>query len=162
MGGNISRLLNSLFLAAKADAHHSGAIYEQLEQTCKSNNLNWLLMRTLAGCSVVQFILNNYSMAIEYTHRALGLAKEQNDHNGAFSAWSYLIEYYRFLGNYQPSLRCVQRSLPLISTASLGQLQRFNHYAIMATALNSAGCSSGNRLSGRVSIARESDRQSRR
>src|SRR6266404_575109 len=125
--------------SAKADAQHSWAIYEQLEQTCKRKNFKWLLMRTHAGWSVLQFIFSNYSKAIEHTHRALELAEQMNDDNGAFNAWSYLIEYYRYIGNYDESLRCVQRSLPFISTALPGKLQRINHYAIIASAFNSAG-----------------------
>jgi CHAT domain-containing protein/Tfp pilus assembly protein PilF len=122
----------------RADIQHSKLLYEQLSQVLQSRNHKWLLMRVNVGLSVVSFSLNDYSKAIEFANRSLELAKQMNDANGALNAWSCLIEYYRQIGSYHQALHCAQMSLPLIDPGSLGIVQIWRHYAIIASALNSA------------------------
>lgn len=122
----------------KADLQHSKSMYEQLSPVFRRRNFIWLLMRVNVGLSVANFSLNNYSRAIEFASRSLELAKQMNDGNGALNAWSCLIEYYRYIGNYSQALHCVQESLPFIDPASLGVVQIWRHYAIIAAAFNSA------------------------
>ncbi len=111
----------------------------QLTQICERENYKWLLARTLLSLSSAQFNLNEYSKAIEYNHRSLKLAREIEDLIGTFNALSVLIEYYRYIGNYQQSLYCIQQSLPLFDSPSLNPTQIWRHCSIIAWAYNSAG-----------------------
>jgi len=124
-------------VAAKPE--QSLSTFKRLARVCRKEHYTWLHMRTLASFSSAHFNLNDYSEAIRLSAQSLNMAEEAGDAIGVFNALSFLTEYYRYVGNYPMSLECIIRSLPYLDTCPLNPLQKWRHYSIIASSLNSAG-----------------------
>lgn len=124
---------------ASGDTQRSLASLKPLARACDREGFKWLMMRALLIVSSGLFNLNEYSKAIETCNRSLGLAEQLGDTVGTFNALSILVEYYRYIGNYDQSVECVRRSLQYIESCPLNQIQVWRHYSIIASSLNSSG-----------------------
>jgi CHAT domain-containing protein/cytochrome c-type biogenesis protein CcmH/NrfG len=101
----------------------------RLDKECESKSYKWLRVRSLYGLSGVHFNLNDPSKAIAYGKEALRLAEEINDADGALKATIPIIEYYRYLGNYDQCLSSIGLSL---SFDSLEPIQAWRHHWVMS------------------------------
>src|ERR1700730_11090986 len=108
------------------------AIVEPLASACERSGFIGLLVRTLYLQSIVHFNLNEHSKAIDFARRSFEIAERTNDSVAMLNAFSSLIEYHRYLGNYQKALSYIQRSLPLVNSTSLDPLQACRHYGFEA------------------------------
>jgi CHAT domain-containing protein len=115
------------------------AVLNRLTSVCEDKEYKLLLVRYLYTLSTVRFNLNERSKALDYSKQSLNLAEQIDDTSGMVKALIPLIEYYRYLGNYQQSLHYIQRSLPLIENSSLEPLQTYRHYWVIASAFYSFG-----------------------
>jgi CHAT domain-containing protein len=121
------------------DDSESSTLLQPLLTLCQDKRYRWLQVRVLYLLAAIQIDSNEHSKAIEFAGRSLAVADETNDVVGALNALSSLTEYYRYLGNYEKSLACLERSLPLASSISMDPIQRIRVYGFQATALASAG-----------------------
>ena len=96
-------------------------------------------MRTLHILSGAEYNLSEYSRALAHNRQSLTLAEEMGDTIGTFSTLSILGEQYRNIGNYAKALDCVQRSLAIIDSCPLNEVQIAQHYGIVASTLSSSG-----------------------
>lgn len=120
----------------EAESH---AMVEYQVSACETSGFGWLVTRNLYLQSLLEFNLNEHSNAIAFARRSLELAEKSSDTVGMLNALSSLVEYSRYLGDYDQSLGYVQRSLPLVSLISLDPIQGSRHYGFEATAFAAAG-----------------------
>ena len=123
------------------DTQRGLTILTDLTRDCEQHNYRWLLMKTLQKTSSAKYNLKEYSNAIDYATRALGLAQLIGDEIGAFDALDTLTELYRAINNYSQALNSVARSQPLLDCCSFNSIKVWRHYAIRALAFYSAGLS---------------------
>jgi CHAT domain-containing protein/cytochrome c-type biogenesis protein CcmH/NrfG len=116
------------------------AVLEPLLQPLELKNHRWLLMRVLYVLSGAEYNLGDYSKSIEHNIRSLALAQDLDDRIGTFNALSILVEQYRYIGNLEQSLSCIDRSLSLLNSWGLTPIQIAQHHAIVSAALLSANC----------------------
>ncbi|HKP37845.1 MAG TPA: CHAT domain-containing protein [Pyrinomonadaceae bacterium] len=119
------------------DTQRSVATFTKLVSAFERQNYKWLLMRTLHLLSGAKYNLAEYSRGIDYNRRALALAEKMGDTIGAFNALAILIEQYRYLGNFRQAMASIERSLPLIESCALNQVQVAQYYSIIATVFSS-------------------------
>lgn len=117
----------------------SQKILVSLVVASETNGYRWLQVRCLYLLSTVHFALNAHSRAVYFAQLAINLAHQSNDPVGMLNAVSALIEYYRYLGNYQKSLAYIQSALPLLSAISLDPVQGARHYGFAAVAFAAVG-----------------------
>ncbi len=122
-----------------SDTQRSVTILEPLASYFDRHNHKWLFMRALHLLSGAEYDLSEYSKALNHNHRSLALAEQMGDAIGAFNTLSILIEQYRYIGNYEQALACVQGSLFIIDSCALNQVQIAQHYGIIASVLSSSG-----------------------
>src|SRR4030095_1868715 len=99
----------------------------------------WLLTRALYLSAGVQFILNEHSRAISLATRSGELAERINDRVAMINAWSSLLEFNRYLGDYPKALSYVQRGFGVVDSTALDPVQGTRHYGLEAIAFASAG-----------------------
>lgn len=121
------------------DQKQSQQILDPLLLACESRHYFWLQARILYLLSAIEFDLNEHSRAVDFGLRAAGIAERVNDSVGLLNATSALIEYYRYLGSYSKSLACIQRSVPLVTTAALDPIQGARHFSFAALAFATMG-----------------------
>ncbi|HEX3185400.1 MAG TPA: CHAT domain-containing protein, partial [Pyrinomonadaceae bacterium] len=112
---------------------------QPLINTAKTRAYQWLTVRQFYLLSILHFDLTDYSQAIDLADRSLALAERTNDAVGRLNALTSLIEYNRFLSNYDKSLEYIQRSLDLLNRTTLDPIQGSRHYGFIATSLTAAG-----------------------
>lgn len=115
------------------------AILEPLIIRCENSSYLWLLDRLLYLMSSIQFKLNQHSRAIEFGTRAATLAERTNDRVGMVNALGALIEFHRYLGDYQKALSYVSRGFGIVDSITMDPVQAIRHYGFEATAFASAG-----------------------
>jgi CHAT domain-containing protein/tetratricopeptide (TPR) repeat protein len=123
------------------DTQRGLAILTDLMRHCEQHNYRWLLMKTLQKTSSAKYNLKEYSNAIDYAIRALGLAQQMGDGIGTFDALDMLTELYRSINNYSQALNSIARSQPLLACCAFNPIKVWRHYAIVALAFHSAGLS---------------------
>jgi len=121
-----------------AQAQAALSILEPLSAKCRERRLNWLLMRVLSALAGTEFLLNEYSKAIRYAAESLALAERIGDQNGTLNALDALVEFDRSINNRRESFRYIERSLPVINCCFFNAVKLWRHYAIVASAFNSA------------------------
>jgi CHAT domain-containing protein/lipopolysaccharide biosynthesis regulator YciM len=121
------------------DQTQSRRILDPVELASENQKYLWLQARVLYLRSAIEFDLNEHSHALDFGRRAARVAKRINDPVGLLNAESSLIEYYRYLGSYEESLACIQRSVPLITATTLDPIQGNRHYGFAALAFTSIG-----------------------
>jgi len=117
----------------------SQALLEPLTLDCENRGYVWLEVRCLYLRSSIAFRLNQHSSAVDFALQAVALAERSQDAVGLLNVVSALIEYYRFMGNYEKSLAYIQRALPLVGSLSLDPVQGSRHYALSAVAFAAIG-----------------------
>lgn len=115
------------------------ALLEQLAQSFDSQNFKWLLMRTLQSLSGAQYGIDQYSKGIDYCRRALALAENIGDTVGVFNTASMLTWEYCYIANYRRSLSCGVRSLAIMDSSALNEVQISRHFHILASTCSSYG-----------------------
>jgi len=120
------------------DTSRSVAIFEKLASSFERQKYKWLFMRALHLLSGATYNLAQYSKAIDYNRRSLALAEEMGDTIGTFNALTTLIEQYRYIGNFEQALGCVQRNLSLIYSCALNEIQVAQYYGVVAAAFSSS------------------------
>lgn len=114
----------------------SKQILDALISACEARSYLWLKARCLYQRSALEFRLNQHSKAVDFALQSAALAESIGDAVGLLNAVSSLIEYYRYLGNYQKSLSYIQRALPLLEAIALDPVQGSRHYALSAIAFS--------------------------
>ena len=117
----------SLALLRSLIAKSAGANYKQLLARC------WYLL------SAIHFNQNEHSKAIEFAQKALEVASKINDRVGMINAQTSLIEYFRYLGNYDDALGYIEQAVPTVTSISMDPVQGSRHFGFGATALSAAG-----------------------
>lgn len=121
------------------DQKQSRQILDPVELASETQKYLWLQARVLYLRSAIEFDENEHSHAVDFGRRAARIASRINDPVGLLNAESSLIEYYRYLGSYEESLGCIQRSVPLITVTTLDPIQGNRHYGFAALAFTSIG-----------------------
>lgn len=114
-------------------------ILRDLAPECTQQKYRWLLMRTLHSIAGAKYTVKEYSIAIQYSSRALELAEQLGDQIGAFNELDVLTEIHRSINNYSQALGFIARSQPLLDCCSFHPLKLLRHYSIVASAFYSAG-----------------------
>jgi CHAT domain-containing protein len=118
----------------------SVALLRQLVRRSTSSNYKWLLVRSLNALADYQFsMLHEYSTAINSGNKSAKIAEEVHDTYGLISALAFLIELYRYLGNYDQSLNYILRLLPVGEANFLELKQVWLKYNQISWTLNSIG-----------------------
>lgn len=113
-------------------------ILAQLAQRFETRHHRWMQMRALHLLSGAEYNLREYSRAIDHNLQSLAIAEDINDARGAFNTLSILVEQYRYIGNYEQALHCIQQGLQLIESCDLNAGQLGQYFSIIAAALSSA------------------------
>jgi CHAT domain-containing protein len=113
-------------------------ILAHLAQRFEHRHYRWLQMRALHLLSGAEYNLREYSRAIDHNLQSLAIAEDINDSRGAFNTLSILVEQYRYIGNYEQALHCIQQGLKLIDSCDLNADQLGQYYSIIAAALSTA------------------------
>lgn len=121
-----------------ANTEQSISILSQLAQQFERSHYKWLQMRALHLLSGAEYNQSEYSRAIENNRRSVAIANEIDDARGAYNPLSILIEQYRYIGNDEQALDCVQQSLELLGSCDLNAGQLGQYFSIVAAALSSA------------------------
>ena len=119
------------------DTAQSISILAQLAQRFEQRHYRWLQMRALHLLSGAEYNLSEYSRAIAHNLQSLAIAKDLNDSRGAFNTLSILVEQYRYIGNYEQALHCIQEGLKLVDSCDLNAEQLGQYFSIIAAALSS-------------------------
>jgi CHAT domain-containing protein len=119
------------------DKERSAALLKETAWSCDEHDYKWLNARIHNALATHQFTANEYSKAIATARRAAGLAEEAHDAYGLLSAFCFLAETYRYVGNYQEALRHVQLLLPLAETIRQESKQQWLAFNEAAWTLNS-------------------------
>ncbi|MGH9969810.1 MAG: CHAT domain-containing protein [Pyrinomonadaceae bacterium] len=122
-----------------SNTKRSITVLQRLASSFERQDYKWLHMRALHLLSGAEYNFSEYSRAINHNQLSLALAEEMGDAIGAFNALSILIEQYRYIGNYGSSLACIQRSLSILDSCALNEIQIAQHYGIIASSLSSSG-----------------------
>ena len=122
-----------------ANTEQSIGIFARLATHFERKNYKWLHMRALHLLSGAEYNFREYSRAIDHNRRSLAIAEEIEDSRAAFNALSILVEQYRYIGNHDQALDCIQRSLELINSCGLAAKQIAQYFSTVAAALSSAG-----------------------
>jgi CHAT domain-containing protein/lipoprotein NlpI len=118
----------------------SVARLSQLTRLCEDSKYQWLLVRSLNALADYQFsTLHEYSTAIASGSKSAKIAEGGHDTYGLLSALAFLIELYRYLGNYDQSLDYVLRALPVGGAHFLEPKQIWLKYNQVSWTLNSLG-----------------------
>lgn len=120
------------------NAAQSINILAHLAQRFEHRHYRWLQMRALHLLSGAEYNLREYSRAIDHNLQSLAIAEDINDSRGAFNTLSILVEQYRYIGNYEQALHCIQQGLKLIDSCDLNAGQLGQYFSIIAAALSSA------------------------
>lgn len=115
----------------------SQSLFEQVKQTCEREQYLWLRVRALYGLTGVYFKLREHSKAIELGKQSLKLAEQINDTVGMLNMLTALIEFHRYIGNYEQALDYMGRSLPLLNAGLFPQHTIWRHYTYIAFTFNS-------------------------
>ena len=122
-----------------AHTEKSIGIFSRLSTHFESKKYRWLHMRALHLLSGAEYNFSEYSRAIDHNQRSRAIAEEIGDSRAAFNALSILTEQYRYIGNYEQALDCVQRSLALLNSCGLDGKQIGQYFSTVASAFSSAG-----------------------
>lgn len=118
----------------------SAALFRRLAQLSEEGGHKWLAVRSLNALADYQFsILHEYSAAIASGSRSAKIAQDAHDTYGLISALSFLMELYRYLGNYDQALNLVPRALSTWSANFLEPKQTWLKYNEISWTLNSLG-----------------------
>lgn len=123
----------------KQHQEQSRQILDSLRSACETRSYLSLEARALYLLSSLESKANEHSKAVDAGVQSARLATRINDSVGLLNAESALVEYYRYLGDYQKSLACIQRSLTLITATALDRVQGTRHYVLAAKAFASIG-----------------------
>lgn len=119
------------------DKERGAAILGELARACEDRNYKWIAVRSLNGLASYQFTFNEYSHSITSSSRSLRLAEEARDTYGLLSALSFLIEAYRYIGNYDQALAYIERSLEADGISLLEPKQQWLLYSVIAWTFHS-------------------------
>jgi CHAT domain-containing protein len=115
-------------------------LFRRLAQLSEEDGHKWLAVRSLNALADYQFsILHEYSAAIASGSRSAKIAQDAHDTYGLISALSFLMELYRYLGNYEQALNLVLRALSTWSANFLEPKQMWLKYNEISWTLNSLG-----------------------
>ncbi|HEX5701709.1 MAG TPA: CHAT domain-containing protein [Pyrinomonadaceae bacterium] len=114
------------------------AILEPLVLRIENNRYLWMLSRLFYLKSLIHFKLNEHSRAIDSANRAGDLARQTNDKVGLVNAFDSLMEFHRYLGDYQSALHYAQQSFGIVDSIALDPVQGARHYGLLAIAFASA------------------------
>lgn len=121
-----------------ANTARSIGILARLASQFERQGYKWLHMRALHLLSGAEYNLGEYSRAIDHNRSSLTIAQQIDDSRGAFNTLSILVEQYRYIGNYEESLECIQQGLLLLESCDLSPEQTGQYFSIVAAALSSA------------------------
>jgi CHAT domain-containing protein len=113
--------------------------FERLIALCEKYRFKLLLCRNLLGLASDEFSKRKYSKSIGLAFRSLEVAQQVGDEPIVFNSLEHLTDFYRAIGNNKKVLTCIQNNLEYCNCPSLNQIQRFNHYSRVASALFSVG-----------------------
>jgi CHAT domain-containing protein/Tfp pilus assembly protein PilF len=106
---------------------------------CLRRNYHWLNVRCLYLRSSFESALNQQSKAIATAREACKVAEKRGDSVGLLNLVSALVEFYRFVGNFNKSFAQFERGLPTITSLPLDPIQSSRHYSFGALAFASVG-----------------------
>lgn len=121
------------------DQERSSSLFESLINSCTNDNYKWLVVRSLNGLASNLFTANQYSRALAQVHQSAELAERAHDTYGRLSALCFLIETYRFLGNYSQALSYIPQALALVDLDALEPKQAWLKFNEISWTLNSLG-----------------------
>lgn len=99
----------------------------------------WLTARCLYLRSSFEYGLNQHSKAIASAREGVRLAEKTGDSVGLLNLLSALVEYYRYVGNYNKSFAQIQRGLPIVTSLPLDPIQSSRHYSFGAIVFAAVG-----------------------
>ena len=99
----------------------------------------WLTTRCLYLRSSFEYGLNQHSKAIASAREGVKLAEKTGDAVGLLNLLSALVEYYRYIGNYDKSFAQIERGLPIVNSLPLDPIQSSRHYSFGAIAFAAVG-----------------------
>ncbi|HEV2915077.1 MAG TPA: CHAT domain-containing protein [Pyrinomonadaceae bacterium] len=115
------------------------SIFQRVARGSEANQYKWLLAQALNAIGNVQIGLNDYSTALDHSHRSWEISERINDVGGLMKTADQLTIEYTRLGNYRKAIEQQQRSLALFSRVSPEPLQLWRSYFLMAAPLNLLG-----------------------
>lgn len=108
-------------------------------EECLRRNYYWLNVRCLYLRSAFESALNQQSKAIATAREGCELAEKRGDSVGLLNLVSALVEYYRFVGNFNKSFAQFDRGLTTTTSLSLDPIQSTRHYSFGALAFAAVG-----------------------
>jgi len=114
-------------------------LLEPLIEECVRRSYHWLNVRCLYLRSAFESALNQQSKAIATAREGCELAEKKGDPVGLLNLVSALVEYYRFVGNFNKSFAQFERGLPAITSIPLDPIQSSRHYSFGALAFAAVG-----------------------
>ena len=114
-------------------------LLEPLIEECLRRNYHWLNVRCLYLRSAFESALNQQSKAIATAREGCELAEKKGDSVGLLNLVSALVEYYRFVGNFNKSFAQFERGLPTVTSLPLDPIQSTRHYSFGALAFAAVG-----------------------
>jgi CHAT domain-containing protein/Tfp pilus assembly protein PilF len=110
-----------------------------LIEKCLRRNYQWLTVRCLYLRSSFESALNQQSKAIATAREGITLGEKRGDSVGLLNLVSALVEYYRFVGNYDKSFAQLERGVQTVTSLPLDPIQSSRHYSLSAIAFASVG-----------------------
>ena len=101
---------------------------------CEEKRYKWLLGQALVKRAHIQSNLNNYSDAIDDSHRALKIFEELKDLNGMFVSSSQLANLHFLIGDYETSFSYLKRAMTISEEQDAPATQLWSIY--MAASMN--------------------------
>jgi len=114
-------------------------LLEALIPECTVRKYHWLNARCLYLQSSIEYRQNQHSRAIASAREGVKLAQKTGDSVGLLNLSSALVEFYRYVANYDKSLAEIERALPILTSVSLDPFQGTRHYSFGAAAFASVG-----------------------
>ncbi|HYV11280.1 MAG TPA: CHAT domain-containing protein [Pyrinomonadaceae bacterium] len=114
-------------------------LLEPVIAECLRRNYQWLNVRCLYLRSAFESALNKQSKAIATAREGCELAEKRGDSVGLLNLVSALVDYYRFVGNFNKSFAEFERGLTTTTSLPLDPIQSTRHYSFGALTFAAVG-----------------------
>jgi CHAT domain-containing protein len=117
------------------ESQKSLIIFQQLAATCRERNYLWLLSQSLLALGALEDRLGEPSIALAHTSEGLDIAERLGDIYNAQKGLAQLGALHRKLGDYQGSIRSLDRCLASMNDGWSGTRQMWRNYDQITEAL---------------------------